>query len=132
MSEVSFFIAGHARTQGSLSFYGKGHGFGHHSKELLDWRRYVAMAAQQHWHGGVSIADFEVGFVFLLPDRRARDIDKLERAMLDALTGVVWRDDKQVARHCTPFGKRVVRDGEEPGVWVLLRSLPLGWDENWP
>jgi crossover junction endodeoxyribonuclease RusA len=33
------------------------------------------------------------------PDRRP-DLDKLVRAVLDALTGVVWRDDGQVVHIC--------------------------------
>lgn len=118
--EMSFFIDGCPITQGSLSF--KGQGKGHHSAKLKDWRKYVALVASQHWKG-VSIAPFEAGFVFILPDHRRRDIDKLLRAMLDALTGVVWADDAQVMRIGPQCEKQV---GDTPGVWVFLREMENG------
>jgi Holliday junction resolvase RusA-like endonuclease len=46
------------------------------------------------------------------------DIDKLSRAVLDALTGIVWRDDGQVVqKHAT---KRYADAHEPPGaqVWI--------------
>lgn len=49
------------------------------------------------------------------------DVDKLARAGLDALSGVVFGDDRQVAR--LVVSKRWPRAGEGPGVWV--RILPL-------
>jgi Holliday junction resolvase RusA-like endonuclease len=39
---------------------------------------------------------FAVGLRIFLPDRRARDIDNIAKAVLDGCTGVLWRDDKQV------------------------------------
>jgi Holliday junction resolvase RusA-like endonuclease len=49
------------------------------------------------------------------------DIDKLERLVLDALTGVVILDDKQVIR-CTHV-KRWVHGDEPPHVEVEVRQL---------
>lgn len=59
---------------------------------------------------------YHVELVFLLPKppsrarTNRRDIDKLERSVLDALTGIVWLDDEQVdtlntdKRPCSPAG----------------------------
>lgn len=46
------------------------------------------------------------------------DLDKLTRAVLDALTGVVWTDDSQVAG--VEARKRYPQDGEPTGVTVTI------------
>jgi Holliday junction resolvase RusA-like endonuclease len=48
---------------------------------------------------------------------RRPDIDKLERAILDALTGVVWFDDSQVA-----IVEKQKRYGEKSGVRVVASN----------
>ena len=52
------------------------------------------------------------------------DIDKLLRAALDALTGVVWRDDAQVAE--VSVRKMVAAYGEQTGVMVTV----IPWEET--
>lgn len=49
------------------------------------------------------------------------DADKLCRAALDALTGVVWADDRQVARLVVT--KQWPEPGEAPGVDITIRRL---------
>lgn len=44
------------------------------------------------------------------------DLDKLERAVLDALTSIIWRDDSQVAMLS---GAKIYSD--QPGVKVTIR-----------
>ena len=46
-----------------------------------------------------------------------KDIDKLERALGDGLTGIVWRNDNQVYRHFEPFLKTY---GDRAGVHVTI------------
>ena len=47
------------------------------------------------------------------------DLDKFERALLDGMTGVVYKDDAQVVElHAV---KRLVREGEPPHTQVLVR-----------
>jgi crossover junction endodeoxyribonuclease RusA len=76
---------------------------------LHEWRDRVAWVAQTQRRGvffdkGQAV---RVGIGFFLPrpaslPKRIRhhtvrpDIDKLERAVFDALTGVLWHDDSQV------------------------------------
>lgn len=46
------------------------------------------------------------------------DVDKLARAVLDALSSVVWADDSQVVDlHPT---KRIAELGESPGVHIVV------------
>jgi Holliday junction resolvase RusA-like endonuclease len=49
------------------------------------------------------------------------DIDKLCRAVLDALTSVAWVDDRQVARLVA--SKRWPDEGEAPGASIRVRRL---------
>jgi len=46
------------------------------------------------------------------------DIDKLERCVLDALTGIVWRDDRQV---CRVIKRKVY--GDNPGANITIFDL---------
>lgn len=51
-----------------------------------------------------------------------RDIDKLVRAVLDALTmGMAWKDDGQVVD--LDVRKRWASDAEEPGVYILIKEF---------
>ena len=53
---------------------------------------------------------------------RKGDIDKLSRALLDALTGVAYDDDDQVVNLTAK--KRYCAEGEDPGVLCTVISLP--------
>ena len=50
------------------------------------------------------------------------DIDKLERAILDSLTGVIWEDDSQVIK--VYKHKRRARPDEEIGAEILITRYP--------
>ena len=54
-----------------------------------------------------------------LPSRKP-DIDKLSRAVLDALTGIAYQDDAQVA---VLEARKVYADVYDPGAWVRIREL---------
>ena len=70
------------------------------------WERAIRDAAQPHAGtlllGGVNVACcFELPRPKSLPKKvqqhlKKPDIDKLARSVLDALTGILWRDDSQV------------------------------------
>ena len=77
---------------------------------LKDWRTAVNFVLQGEWEGpplegAVSV---ELHFLLLRPPSVSEkkrpypsvmpDIDKLARAALDAMTGIVFRDDAQVVR----------------------------------
>jgi crossover junction endodeoxyribonuclease RusA len=105
------------------------------NKELGPWRERVAMAAYEAKNtvkGGflLPVGPVVVELEFVLyrpkatpksktpPATKAPDIDKLCRAILDALTHVIYRDDAQVT-HLTAT-KRVAKADEEPGVHIWI------------
>ena len=109
-SEMSFRVPGLPITQGSMVSAGRG--MRHSNSDLLDWREKIGwIAIQARPTGWPSISNgeqafgVELGFFLArpayLPRRvlypvKKRDVDKLLRAVLDALSGVLWRDDGQV------------------------------------
>lgn len=111
---VQFWVAGVPQPQGSMSAHvvnGRAVMFSANAKRLKPWRDAVAAQALQAWaigawqgaplEGGVHL---RLQFAFVRPaSARKRvtphvkpDLDKLQRAVLDALTGVVYVDDAQV------------------------------------
>jgi crossover junction endodeoxyribonuclease RusA len=105
----------------------------HDNPRTEPWRESVAWAAlramrEQDWpqaQGAVNVAAvFRLPRPQSLPRRvkdqtRKPDLDKLLRALLDALSQAsVWRDDAQVVS--VHAGKRYVADGEAPGVDVSV------------
>ena len=58
---------------------------------------------------------------FTPPHTRKPDLDKLVRAILDALSGLIYTDDNQVT--CVNSSKRTAAIGEQPGVFIL-------WEED--
>lgn len=98
---------------------------------LVQWRQLVALTAQPHVTEVIA-GGVHVGLDFFLPKpksapRRLRrhltkpDLDKLERAILDALTGVFYRDDSEVV-HVEKW-KRYAEDGAPPSVVITI--LPI-------
>ena len=61
-------------------------------KELSEFA--IQMMAIKHYE--LSSSPFQVTIEVGFPDRRRRDVSNCHAAVLDALEGVVWCDDKQV------------------------------------
>ena len=72
------------------------------------------------WRGEPARGAVEIGIQFWMPGKSCRppDLDKLQRAVLDALTGIVYVDDAQVveieAGKCGP--------SQSPGAKVWIRA----------
>ena len=111
MREIRFTVLGRALPQGSKNAFKSGNRvvLVEASKGLKPWRSVVALEAklkrdevqdQSLIEGPVTV---ELLFQFV-PGKTVKrkemttkpDVDKLSRAILDALTGVVWKDDSQV------------------------------------
>ena len=105
-----------------------------HRQALEDWRRAIRTAASAQVGpeyplvGPIAFsATFGLAKPAYKPKRkrswpisaRSGDVDKLLRAVLDALTGVVWLDDSQVT-------SAVIRKDWSPRPGVLLRV-----EEDW-
>ena len=143
---AAVFVPGEPRAQGSKRgrvIAGRAVLVESNPKGLVAWRAAITYAAASlETSGGkytpLFVADQAVGLhlTFVLPRPKSApksgdlvelankkpDIDKLARAVLDALTGVWMRDDSQVV--CLLASKRVARPGERPGVLVELLDGP--------
>jgi crossover junction endodeoxyribonuclease RusA len=104
---VSFFVNGKPEPQGSTrAFMVAGKPIiTSANKNLKDWRTIVQLAAMAHAH--MIEGPVEVVLRFYLPrpvslpkkvihNVKRPDVDKLARSILDALTGVFFKDDSQV------------------------------------
>lgn len=88
-----------------------------------EWAERVGWLARAVLRGQLADAQrYRVRAVFTLPPakgkRNRRDLDKLVRSILDALTGIVWLDDEQVDEilTCKEIGPR-------PGVDIVIEPL---------
>lgn len=89
-----------------------------------------AMGELEVWHGPIrlmaefcmpyptsSIRKYQFGW---LGHVKKPDIDKLMRALLDPLKGIVWRDDSQV---CFSNVNKVYAWNDRPGCYVVVDFL---------
>lgn len=114
--------------------------FDHGSSQLAGWRKAVRAEATVWWGGRSPMVDavaVQLRFVTMRPASARRrqwpgvrpDVDKLARAVLDALTGVVWADDSQVVRLLATKEYRQALQGPTelpgngPGVAIVVRAM---------
>ncbi|WP_307864186.1 RusA family crossover junction endodeoxyribonuclease [Mycolicibacterium fortuitum] len=130
VDEVQFFVPGKAAPQGSKRHVGRGI-LVESSKEVGPWRERVVLAAHEAMAGRPVIdGAVAVTLSFVLPRPKSApksktppatkrpDLDKLERACLDALTDVVFADDSQVI---SLLGHKVIAElGQAPGVTIRV------------
>lgn len=111
---VKFTVAGAAVPKGSMRAFGFKRGDGSvgafvtsDNKSLKGWETNVRSAAQQQCQGQFFDGAVRLAVVFFLPRPKSLplkvkhhtkkpDLDKLARAVKDALKGVLWQDDSQV------------------------------------
>ncbi|GAB3211304.1 RusA family crossover junction endodeoxyribonuclease [Nocardia tengchongensis] len=125
------FVPGDAAPQGSKRHVGGGR-MVESSKSVGPWRERIALAAHGHgWTPGTGPVAVYLLFVRPRPlstpkSRRPPatkkpDLDKLSRAVLDALTGIAYADDAQVVDlHAR---KRLAALGETPGVRITVTPI---------
>jgi crossover junction endodeoxyribonuclease RusA len=126
--EFVLFVPGKPAPQGSKRHVGNGV-LVESSKAVGSWRSVVAWSVAQQWRWPPIPGAVCVDLEFVMPRPKATpkvtppavkkpDLDKLLRAILDALTGVCWRDDSQVDdAHAT---KRIAELNELPGVRIVI------------
>ncbi|MCA1693651.1 MAG: RusA family crossover junction endodeoxyribonuclease [Actinobacteria bacterium] len=142
--ELDVFVPGPPAAQGSKRYAGhrRSRKTGKLAPVLLEqsdavepWRNTVAKTVR-HARGPVPVLDcpvvLELEFVLPRPagtpkrrtpsaTKQHHDLDKLQRAVFDGLTGVALRDDCLIVDvHAT---KRIAELGEVPGCRIALRRL---------
>jgi len=110
---LTMFVAGLPRPQGSMramTVGGRARMFHADHNDLAVWRGAVTAQAAELWGDAPPLdeATFALLYFYLprppsTPKRRTRpdrrpDIDKLARAILDSLTGIVFTDDARVVQ----------------------------------
>lgn len=136
---LKYFVLGMPVPQGDLSASPRSGKLYHKNKALEPWRYSIAWQGRREMRrqfgdtepvdGPISMA---LEFVVKRPAGTAKtratppavkkpDLDKLTRAVLDALTGVVYVDDSQVVHINTT--KRMAEVNEEPGVWICPKQI---------
>lgn len=144
MSEdvIRFFVAGIPKTAGSKrAFMPKGWSrpiIVDDCKKGKDWRGDIQAVARGVYQGNPLLGPLKLTLTFVMPrpcshfsssTKKLRsnapfwpetrpDVLKLARAVEDALTGILWRDDAQICDE--PIKKHY---GETPGVIVELSRL---------
>jgi crossover junction endodeoxyribonuclease RusA len=97
---MKLFVPGVPVPQGSMSVF-NGRVVHQKSKALKDWRSLIAAA----YIGDQNLGPIQVELLFVMPRPRSvtreypcvkPDLDKLCRSVLDALTGMAYKDDSQV------------------------------------
>ena len=139
ITAVTLTVPGRTAPQGSKSFKGFRNGRGvmvESSKEVGPWRERVALAAHNAM-GGRNLLDGAVNayLEFTMPRPKSApkrstppaakrpDIDKLARACLDAISGVIICDDSQIVE--LRATKRIAELGETPGVAITVEPLAV-------
>ena len=145
--KIEFFVPGICRTAGSKSaFKNKVTGkvnlthAGKYSKGWMDSVKWFAMKKTGRmilWEGPIILrlvfrrtrpkSHYRTGrnAGIIKPSAPAYptskpDLTKLTRAIEDALTGIVWKDDAQVVRQET--GKVYCKPEEKPGVCIIIKE----------
>lgn len=135
---VSFFAPGKPIPQGSKNLSRAGAMYDQQGNDLKDWRKIVcAYARQAMRRNPAAPAEVpmvcEVEFVMYRPKNLPKtkptppatkkpDVDKLQRAIGDAMTGVVYVDDSQIVRWMAE--KRIAEPGEQMGARITLYPRP--------
>lgn len=130
---LELFVPGQPAPQGSKRHVGHGV-LVESSRAVAPWRTTVAWHVAQAYAGSVLDVALAVDIEFVMrrptscpkrstpPATKRPDLDKLARAVLDALSGVVWRDDSLIIDlHPT---KRLAEIGELAGARIRVREAP--------
>ena len=135
---LTVFVSGHAATQGSKRYVGHGI-MVEANKRLPAWRSDVRNALQdENGEPRVAFGRAEVyaKLLFILPrpksaspnkylpaTKRSSDLDKLTRAIFDAVTSAgVWEDDCQVTR--ATMEKAIALKDQTPGCFITIIERP--------
>jgi Holliday junction resolvase RusA-like endonuclease len=86
---------------------------GHALKEQYQWE------AKSQWKGKPLEGDIEVSITLYFGTKRRADLDNFNKLSLDALTGIAYLDDSQIARLTIARGY----DRARPRIEIALNLL---------
>ena len=66
------------------------------SKQAREFKSEAQKQIKLLYTGNVLENRLRVKLIFYFPDNRRRDVDNYTKAILDSLTGIVFRDDSQI------------------------------------
>jgi len=144
MKTISFWVPGLPATAGSKTgFYNKKIKrviMTPANKKQKPWMAVVRLKAEESYQGPVLTGPIRLNVVFRMPRPRSHygtgknseilklsapayhtkrpDLTKMARAIEDALTGVIWRDDSQVVKNTTLKGY-----DDRPGVEITIEEF---------
>lgn len=98
----------------------------HNPHRLSDWKRRVAAAVSERWHGPLLGGKVRVVVTYYHEGGTARlDTDNMIKPILDALTGVVYANDRQ-ASHIEARSVNLLAASREPRVRAMV-ARRLNW-----
>ncbi len=100
------------------------------TKGASKWYKDVERSIGEQWEHGMLEGPIKTRFLFLLPRPKTvkrkfpiskfdGDVDKLVRAIFDAMTGIVYGDDSQVTDSSE---QKRYADGQKAGVWIYIST----------
>lgn len=131
MNGISFFVYGIPQRHSRRSILRNGKMASYEGKDSQDWRQSVRLQSLNHKPSSPSAAPIsaELSFQFLKPKSLSRkvtahikrpDAENLLKSTLDAMTGIMWRDDSQIVRLVV-----TKQYSEIPGVRIAIQEVDL-------
>lgn len=124
---LKIFVPGIPASKGSMSISRSGHMYPA-DKKLKKWSRDISLISKSKSHDEPTDGPVSVTLSFYFSKKtnnqwteytKKPDIDKISRAVLDALTGIIYIDDCQV--YHLEAKKLYAEFGHEPGVVIEIR-----------
>ena len=87
------------------------------SQDARIYKKRIKLSAREQYKKSVSVFEFEISLFYFFPDKR-RDHLNCNKILLDALSGIVWKDDKQIkiSHHYTNYDK------QNPRIEVIINK----------
>lgn len=84
-----------------------------------EWEETVGWQARDQFNHRPLLGPLGISFAFFREDRREVDLDNLEKAMLDALQGILYENDSQIKKKSSEYFYDPERPGVEVEIWTL-------------
>lgn len=102
------------------------HAYGQHGKirymkkDAKDRKEQYQWEAKSQWKSPMLLERIKIVIELFFGDKRVRDWDNYHKISMDALSGIVWKDDSQVKVATV----KVNEDKQNPRIEIWIESLP--------